>query len=155
MWSMFFITSGPLCAHSTSLCVFANMRPVATACFQTWDESLGIFSSFHEPVWLALLLLLSHRSTVINRQMHGFSGWQVLATTACYLLSQTHSVLFQLTDVWIFGTKPWIVFPWMHNCVEICVSQKCSYLRINANVYFFRDEQQLFTSSSTLSTFIS
>lgn len=155
----FFITSGSLYAHSTPLCVLASVRMVDTACFQTWDESLGGFSSFHKPVWLALLLLLAHRSTVINSQMpsicHGFSGWQVLATTACYLLSQMHSVLFQLTDVWLFGTKTWIVFPWMHNCIEIYVSQESSYLHTNANIYFFHDEQQLFTSSSELSPFIS
>lgn len=65
--SMFFITSGPLCAHSASLCVLANVRMVDTTCFQTWDESLGIFSFFHEPVWL---LLLSHTPIVINSQMH-------------------------------------------------------------------------------------
>lgn len=128
---MFFITSGPLHSHSTSLCVLANVRMVDTACFQTWDESLGIFSSFHEPVWLALLLLLAH-GTVINSQMHsichGFSGWQVLTTTACYLLSQIPPVLYQLTDVWVFGTKTGTEFPRMHNYFEVHVIQKSSYL---------------------------
>lgn len=151
---MFFITSGPLHSHSTSLCVLANVRTVDTACFQTWDESLGIFSSFHEPVWLALLLLLAHGSTVINSQMHsichGFSGWQVLTTTACYLLSQIHPVLCQLTDVWLFGKKTGIEFPQMHNCFEIHAIQKYSCLHKNANVYFFHDEQQLFASSAEL-----
>lgn len=132
MWSMFFITFGLLHSHSTSLCVLANVRTVDTACFQTWDESLRIFSSFCEPVWLALLLLLAHGSTVINSQMHsichGFSGWQALTTTACYLLSQMHPVLYQLTDVWLFGTQTGIEFPRMRNYFEMHVTQKSSYL---------------------------
>lgn len=129
---MFFITSGPLHSDSTSLCALANVRMVDTACFQTWDGSPGIFSFFHEPVWLALLLLSAHGSTVINSQMHSichsFSGWQVLTTTACSLLSQMHPVLYQLTDVWLFGTKTGIEFPRMHNYFEIHVIQKSSYL---------------------------
>lgn len=132
MWSMFFIASGPLHSHSTSLCVLANVRTVDAAHFQTWEESLGIFSSFHEPVWLALLLLLAHGPTVINSQMHStchsFSGWQGLTTTACYLLSQIHPVLYQLTDVWLFGTKTGTEFPRMHNYFQIHVFQKSSYL---------------------------
>lgn len=82
-----------------------------------------------------------HDSTILGLFYHSFSRWQALATAACYLLSQMRSVLFQVTDVWIFGTKRQIVFPWMCYCVEIYISQKSSFFHINANVYFFCEEQ--------------
>lgn len=142
--------------YFSSLLAIYTLTPQPSACWLTWElERLRVskpemkiwrfFPSFHEAVWLALLSLLFHISMVITSQIrslcHGFSGWEVLATTACYLLSQMHSVLFQLTDVCIFGTKTRIVFPWMHYWAEIYVSSKSSCFHVDANISFFHEEQ--------------
>lgn len=37
--------------------------------------------------------------------------------------------------------KKQIVFPWMCYCAEMRISQKSSFFHINANVYFFWEEQ--------------
>lgn len=71
---------------------------------------------------------MDQQSSIAKCICHGFSGWQALTTTACYLLSQMHPVLYQLTDVWLFGTQTGIEFPRMRNYFEMHVTQKSSYL---------------------------